>query len=228
MNRFPDAFQTVTDRSLFGPNVPHSMDTLTRWLTNSVCIAQAPSSSTHSSTVRQTIMSVILSNCTARPECHWNDGPDATSSVFCRSWKFLRLMLTKHRLRNGKLKMTSRADHFTHERSKLLVKRKYSMCGTWRCTGTPPKQRHGHELHATKLASSGSIPTKVAPKLHVTTRVLVCTEVRHKGVEQIFSATPPLETLRIRFCVMCQEDVFRVEDLSPDFHRRRESSSLLC
>ena len=41
---------------------------------------------------------------------------------------------------------------------------------------------------------------------------LVCTEVRHKGVEPIFSATPPLETLRVLLCVACQEDVFRVED----------------
>ena len=40
---------------------------------------------------------------------------------------------------------------------------------------------------------------------------LVCPEVRHKGVEPIFSATPPLETLRILLCVACQEDVFRVE-----------------
>ena len=41
---------------------------------------------------------------------------------------------------------------------------------------------------------------------------LVCTKVRHKGVEPIFSETPPLETLRVRLCVACQEDVFRVED----------------
>ena len=41
---------------------------------------------------------------------------------------------------------------------------------------------------------------------------LVCPEVRHKGVEPIFSATPPLETLRILLCVACQEDVFQVED----------------
>ena len=43
---------------------------------------------------------------------------------------------------------------------------------------------------------------------------LLCTEVRHKGVEPIFSATPPLETLRVLLSVACQEDVFRVEDLS--------------
>ena len=33
MNRFPDTFQTVTDRSMFGPHVPRGMNTLTRWLT---------------------------------------------------------------------------------------------------------------------------------------------------------------------------------------------------
>ena len=59
MNRFPDTFQTVTDRNLFGPNVLHGMNTLTRWLTNSGCVAQAFSSPTHSSTVRQTIMSAM-------------------------------------------------------------------------------------------------------------------------------------------------------------------------
>ena len=41
---------------------------------------------------------------------------------------------------------------------------------------------------------------------------LVCTAVRHKGVEAIFSATPPLETLRILLGVACQEDVFPVKD----------------
>ena len=86
MNRFPDTFQTVTDWSLFGPNVPDSMDTLTRWLTSSVCIAQALSSSTHSSMpwcakrLRAQFAALIV-----RPECHWNDGPDATSSVFGNS-----------------------------------------------------------------------------------------------------------------------------------------------
>ena len=58
-NRFPDTFQTVTDRCLCGPNVPHGVNTLTRWVTNSGCIAQALSSSTHSFTVRQTIMSAM-------------------------------------------------------------------------------------------------------------------------------------------------------------------------
>ena len=59
MKRFPDTFQTVTDRSLFDPKVHQGMNTLTRWLTNSGCVAQALSSLTHSSTVRQTIMSAM-------------------------------------------------------------------------------------------------------------------------------------------------------------------------
>ena len=41
---------------------------------------------------------------------------------------------------------------------------------------------------------------------------LVYTEVRHKVVEPIFAATPPLEALRVVLCVACQEDVFRAED----------------
>ena len=50
---------------------------------------------------------------------------------------------------------------------------------------------------------------------------LVRTEVRHKGVEPIFSATPPLEAPRVLLCVACQEDVFRVEDslISADVKR---------
>ena len=54
---FPDTFQTVTDRSLFGRNVHHGMNTLTRWLTNSGCVAQALNSLNHSCTLHQTIIS---------------------------------------------------------------------------------------------------------------------------------------------------------------------------
>ena len=83
-----------------------------------------------------------------------------------------------------------------HTSSKLPVKRKHSICGTVRCMSTPQKRKRGHERDRTQMAESGSIPTKE----------------RHKGVEPIFSATPPLEALRVLLCVACQEDVFRVED----------------
>ena len=41
---------------------------------------------------------------------------------------------------------------------------------------------------------------------------LVCPEVRQKGVEPIFSATPPLEIPRVLLSVACQEDVLQAED----------------
>ena len=95
-------------------------------------------------------------------------------------------------------------------KSKLLVKKEHSFCGAWRCTGIPPKQNHGREQDATLLASSGLTPTNdEAPRYRSRS---VETEVRHKGVEPIFSAILPLETLRVLLCVACQEDVFRVED----------------
>ena len=59
MNMFPDTFQTVTDRSLSGPNVPGKMIAWTKWLTNSGCVTQALNSLSHSSSVRQTIMSAM-------------------------------------------------------------------------------------------------------------------------------------------------------------------------
>ena len=39
---------------------------------------------------------------------------------------------------------------------------------------------------------------------------LVCTEVRHKGVEQVFSAAPPLDALRVLICIARKEDVLQV------------------
>ena len=75
-----------------------------------------------------------------------------------------------------------------------------------------PLQKHGHERDATQCDSNGWIPSKVAQKHLVTRSRLVCTEVPHKGVEPILSATPPLEALRILLCVACQEEISRVED----------------
>ena len=51
------------------------------------------------------------------------------------------------------------------------------------------------------------LPTKEAPKPHVTVRVWCVRRCAIKGVEPIFSATPPLETLRVPLSVACQEDV---------------------
>ena len=76
----------------------------------------------------------------------------------------------------------------------------------------PPKRKHGHERDATQLASGGLVPTKGSAKAQRYHSRLVCTELRHKGVEPIFSATPPLEAPRVLLCVACQEDGFLVEN----------------
>ena len=106
----------------------------------------------------------------------------------------------------------SRGDHWIHVKSKTAREKEKSSCGTWRFTSTPLKRRHGHGRNPVGLkwvdTNKGNAE---APQYHSR---LVCTEVRHKGVEPIFSATLPLETLRILLGVACQEDVFRVKDPS--------------
>ena len=85
---------------------------------------------------------------------------------------------SERRTRNssGKPKTTSRADLRTHMRSKMLVKRKYCICVTWRCASTPPLQKHG--------GASGSIPTKEASKPHVTARVWCARKCTTKGLNR--------------------------------------------
>ena len=98
----------------------------------------------------------------------------------------------------------SRGDLDPHE-VRTAVKRKDSFCGTGRCMSAPPKRKHGHERDATQFQQSSAEVPRYRSRL-------VCSEVSHTGVEQIFSATPPLEALRVLLCVACQEDVYRVED----------------
>ena len=60
MNRFPDTFQTVTDMSLFGPNVRQGMKTLTRWFDKfGITLQRHSVQLNHLSTVRQTITSAM-------------------------------------------------------------------------------------------------------------------------------------------------------------------------
>ena len=127
---------------------------------------------------------------------------------FCRSWIFLRLMLTKHRLRNGKQTTMSRADHWTHVRSMLLVKRKYSTCGTWRF--------HRNRFKGTNRTQPCWPQVDRYQRSKCRSSTLPFASGVYGGAPQrgrpIFSATPPLETLRVLLCVACQEDVFQVED----------------
>ena len=141
-------------------------------LTNSGCIAQALSSSIHSSTARQTIMSALSKQLQSDLSAAGTTDPLQHR---------LPLPKLEHRLRNGKLKTMSWEDHWSHVRSLLLVKRKYRICGTWRCTSTPPKRNREHERDANQLASSGLVPTKAVPKPHVTARVWCVRKCARKG-----------------------------------------------
>ena len=47
-----------------------------------------------------------------------------------------------------------------------------------------------------RLDQDGSISTRVTTRIHHTDPGLVIQEVRHSGIEAIFAATPPLESIR--------------------------------
>ena len=210
MKRFPDTFQTVTDRSFFGLNVPHCMNALTRWLTNSGHVAQALSSLNHSSTLRQTIMSAMSQQLqsdlgvagTSDPLQHRPPLPKrdivAVDEEPLEEWE------AEDDVKGGQLD--------PREDKKLHVRRKQSICGTWRCTSTPPNRRHGRAKDANQLASSGLIPTKEAPKPHVIVRVWCARRCAMKGSNRPSRKHLRWETLRILLGVACQEDVFQVED----------------
>ena len=111
-------------------------------------------------------------------------------------------------------------------KSKLPVKKKYSICGTWRCTSTQLKRRHWREQDATQLASSGSIPTKEAPKPHVTVRVWCVRRCAIKGRTDLLGNTSAGNSARpTRCCVSGRR--FSSEGPFLDLHRRCDSSPLL-
>ena len=203
-----------TDRSFFGPSVLHGVNTLTRWLTNSGCIAQALSSSTHSSTVRQTIMSAMSQQLQSDLSAAGTTDP------------------TQHRLPWPKLDILAvdadetRSEEWEAEDDvkggpldprEVKAARQKEIQYLWdmevyECsTEAESKARAGRNPVGLKWIDTNKGSAE-APRYRSR---LVCTEVRHKGVEPIFSATPPLETLRVLLYVACQEDVFRVEDPFP-------------
>ena len=143
MNRFPDTFQTVTDSCLFGPkSLGKVMKTLTGWLTNCSCIAQALSTQNHSPSLRQSItkaMSVVVT--TQQPQ-HRPPLPkldilavDADEAP-PEEWE------AEDDVKGGLLDPLE---------AKALVKRKYSIGGTWRCTSVRVLHRsRGTGTHRTQ------------------------------------------------------------------------------
>ena len=130
-------FRQWTDWSMFGPNVPHGMNTLTRWLTNSGCIAQALSSSTHSSTLRQTITSA-MSQQLQTDLCAAGTTDPPQHRPLLPKLGILAVDADEAPLEDGKRRTMSRVDHLTHTRSKLLVKMRSNICETTGTNRTQP------------------------------------------------------------------------------------------
>ena len=186
------------------------MNTLTRWLTNSGFVAQALSSLKHSSTVRKTVMSAM----------QWRSdlGVAGTSDPL------------QHRPPLPKLDIQAvDADEEPPEeweadddvkgrtlgspmKSKLPVRRKQSICRDTEVYEYSTEAEARAQTGRNKVGLKWIDTNKGSAEAPRYRSRLVCTEVRHKGVDPIFSATPPLETLRILLCVACQEDVLLVED----------------
>ena len=86
---------------------------------------------------------------------------------------------------------------------------------------TPPKRKHGHEQDANQLASSGSIPTEVAPKPHVTVRVWCVRTCALKGSDRSsrqhlrWKLCEPYSTLRVRKTYAVRDVYVRLPDEDP-------------
>ena len=212
LNRFPGTLLTVTDSCLLGPKNPgKGLKTLTGWLTNSGCIAQALNTPTHLPSMCQTIMKAMHQQ---------------LQSDFC---VVAATEQPQHRPPLPKLDFFA-VDAFAEPRVEWeaeddvkggpldpqevkTARQKVIQCVWDRevyeyATEAASRTRTGRNPVGLKWIDTNEGRTDV-PRYRSR---LVCTEVRHKGVEAIFSPTPPLEALRVLLCVACQEDVFRVED----------------
>ena len=164
MNRFPDTFQTVTDRSLFGPDLPHGMNTLTRWLTNSGCVAQAVSSLNHSSTVDQTTMSATSQQsrsdlCAATAKHRPQHRP------LLPKLDILAVDLDEQPPEEREAEDDVKGGPLDpHEAKNAREKEEVKYLWDMKLYEYSLKRKHGREQDATQLAPSGSIPTKEAPK----------------------------------------------------------------
>ena len=103
------------------------------------------------------------------------------------------------------------SDHWTHMRSKIACQNEIQYLWDREVyeysTEAESRTRTGHPIDLKWVAANKSSDRAPHYRSH-----LVQSKVRHKRVEQIFSAAPPLETLPVLLCVACQEDVFHVED----------------
>ena len=111
MNRFTSMFQPVTDRDLFGVNTP------TRWLTNSGCIAQAFSTSNYQESKGKVTEKPAAPGTPGTPgisedsETHL---PTVCQTIMSTVAAAKDQPRTKNFKRSGKRRTMSRADRWIH------------------------------------------------------------------------------------------------------------------
>ena len=214
-------------RELVWPKCSPRYECADGWLTNSGCVAQALSSLNHSSTVRQTIMSAMSQQLqsdlgvagTSDPLQHRPPLPKL--DILAVDQEPLEEWEAEDDVKGGPLHprevQTAREKEIKGgplDPREVKTARDKEIEHLWDMevyeysTEAESKARAGRNPCGLKWIDTNKGSAE-APRYRLR---LVCTEVRHKGVEPIFSATPPLETLRILLGVACQEDVFQVED----------------
>ena len=197
MNRFSDVFHAITERDLSGVN------TTTRWLTNSGCVAQAPSSLTHSPTVRQTIMSAMSQQLQSDP-CVAAAKNQPQHRPLLPKLDILAVdpeELQEVREAEDDVKGGPLNPHEVKNACEKDIKYLWNM-EVYDCsTEAEAWARRGRKPVGLKWIDTNKGSAE-APRYRSR---LVCTEVRHEGVEPIFSATPPLEILRVLLSVACFE-----------------------
>ena len=196
MNKFLDTCQTVIDQSMFcqktspqGGQGALSAKTLTRWLTNSRCIAQALRVQCDGSTRTSTgggkqgrSHKCIHPVCTtqSRRQCASNESQicvllrrQRCNDIvhLCRSWTSLQLTRTRTLKSSGKPRTTSKVGLRTHTRSRCPSKGDAQFVGPLGVRVCNRSGSTGATGNATQLASIGSISTEVALTLRVTSHV---------------------------------------------------------
>ena len=151
MDKFPDAFQTVTDRNLFGPNVPHGL------LTNTGCVAQALSSLNQSCTVRQTTMSA---KCPNNYNQTWVDPLQHRQPL--PKLDILAVGTHEEPPGVGEAEDDVKGGPLDTRDVKAARQKKLQYLWDTEVYDHSPKRNRGHERDAPQLALRGSIPTKVA------------------------------------------------------------------
>ena len=211
MNRYPSNFQTVADQCMFCSKtlVPKAQGedrakTPPRWLTNSGCIAQALSAWCDGAHKHQQLVGTEKSV--------------AEDSMLHASGMYLTILKEMTQQLQSYLCVNAATERLHVEweaeddvKGGPLDPHEVKIASHKKIRYLWDRNVHEYATEARTRAQTGrnTVGLKWINKNKSTTDFprhrsrLVCTEVRHKGVEQVFSAAPPLEALRVLICVCC-------------------------